>query len=137
MNLNFLLLLNTGVFLKVAGTPLQLESKKNVLMISLLHITGIAEQWVQGMQLAPPIFGSSVNPIRNRGGQIMPTNYYWHPHFFSPSCNLIHHILTSFSRSGMLSYWKFGPKSCRLWFIPHLQSQNVFCTAMCPWITLG
>ena len=69
MNLNFLLLLNTAVFLQVAGTPLQLESKKNVLMISLLHITGMPEQGVQGMQLAPPFFGSSVNPIPNGGNR--------------------------------------------------------------------
>ena len=130
MNLNFLLLLNTGVLLQVAGTPLQLESKKNELVISFLHTTGM-----QGMQLVPPFFGNSVNRIPNRGGQIMPTNYYWHPQIFFTF--LLPNSSYLFFRSGMLSYWKFGPKSCRLWFIPHLQSQNVFCTAMCPWITLG
>ena len=103
MNLNFLLLLNTVVFLQVAGTPLQLESKKNVLMISLLHITGMPEQGVQGMQLAPPFFGSSVNPIPNGGGQIMPANYYWHPQLFSPSCYLIYHILISLDQACSLT----------------------------------
>ena len=35
--------------------------------------------------LAPPIFGSSVNPIPTGGGQIIPTYYYWPPQIFSPS----------------------------------------------------
>ena len=30
-------------------------------------------------------FLRSVNPIPNRGGPIMPTNYYEHPQIFSPS----------------------------------------------------
>ena len=85
MNLNFLLLLNIRVFFQVAGTPLQLESKKSVLMISLLSSQGCRNRGVQGMPLAPPIFGSSVNPIPNGGWQIMPTNYYWHPQIFSSS----------------------------------------------------
>ena len=40
---------------------------------------GMQEPGVPGMQLAPPIFGRSVNPIPTRGGQNIPTYYYWPP----------------------------------------------------------
>ena len=33
----------------------------------------------------PQIFGRSVNPIPTGGWQIIPTYYYWHPQYFSPS----------------------------------------------------
>ena len=36
-------------------------------------------------ELGGPIFGSSVNPIQTGGGQIIPTNNYWHPQIFSPT----------------------------------------------------
>ena len=39
----------------------------------------------QGGHLPPQIFGRSVNPIPTGGGQIMPTNHYWHLQIFSPS----------------------------------------------------
>ena len=44
--------------------------------VNIYCIAVMPEPGGPGGPLAPPIFGSSVDPILTRGGQIMPTNYY-------------------------------------------------------------
>ena len=51
-----------------------LANKKKV---SYMYLQGCRIRGVQGVAIAPPVFGRSNNPIRTRGGRFCPPYYYW------------------------------------------------------------
>ena len=53
-------------------------------------VSVVPEPGGPGGPLAPPIFGRSVNPVQTRGGQIIPTFYYWPPVVFHLPAALEH-----------------------------------------------
>ena len=54
----------------------------------------------QGSHCPPPNIWQISQPyIPTGGGQIIPTYYYWHPQFFSPSGITVNSKLTVFSRN--------------------------------------
>ena len=55
-----------------AGTP-GFENLRTSLIFRAVFSEGT------GSALAPPEFGTSVNPIPTRGGRLCPPHYCWHP----------------------------------------------------------